>query len=105
MYGEVAGGGDGDGIPERTGEMIAQDCAGETNVLEVPITKPSSGSNRNTNPMQEVYLAQKEGDRKPPATDLIMASSSFTPLVSVRESDSSDANPPKMVLSRTTVLV
>ena len=74
--------------------MIAQDRARGANVLEVPVTKPSSGSNRDTDPMQDVCSARKKGDKDPLATDFTMASSSFTPLVSVGESGSSDANPP-----------
>ena len=38
-------------------------------------------------------------------TDLIMASSSFSPLVSVGDLGLSVANPPRMTLSRTIVLV
>ena len=51
LYGKVAGGGDGNGIRECAREAVVHNRARETDVLEVFITKPSSGSNRHTDPV------------------------------------------------------
>ena len=56
---EVASGGDGNRIPERPGKTVAQYCARETDVLEVLIAEPGSGSNCDTDPIEEVYLAKR----------------------------------------------
>lgn len=56
---EVASGGNGNRIPERAGETVAQYRARETDVLEVPITEPGSGSNCETDPMEEIYLVKR----------------------------------------------
>ena len=56
LDGEVVGGGDGDGVPERAREVVAQDCARVAGVLEILIAEPSSRSNRNTDPVKGLYV-------------------------------------------------
>lgn len=105
--GEVVGRGDGDGVPECAREVIVQDCAGVANVLGVSVAKPSSRSNRKTYPVKEIRLAAEEEDRDPSVTDLIMAPLMARPLVLAEGSSpySRLANPPIILLSRTTVLI